>query len=466
MTGARAAVAIVGGGFTGAAVAFHLARLGVEADILVFEPRGRLGAGLAYGGDDPAHRVNVPASRMSLLPDDEDHFARWLAETDALGDDPQAVVGGEAYPRRGEFGRYVDAQLQPLLKSGAVRHIRASVVAMRKLGGLWRIRTEQGETFRAGLAVIATTHPTAGLPPELAPLLGDAGLIVDPLAEGALAPVGRDERVLIVGAGLTAADLVAGLEAQGHRGTITMISRRGLRSRSHPQTPYPGESDFVGDPARKATELLARVRAAVTEATEAGRSWHPVFETLRLQGGDIWRALAPDARRRVARHLRPFWDAHRFRLAPQLDALLAAKLADGSLVLRKARLGAVARRGEALAVELRDLRRKTATTETFERIVVATGPAHGDILRSQTFLGELAAHGALAPDPTGLGISASLDARAVGASGEPDATLFVAGPLARGAFGELMGLPHVALHAQFVANQLATALSEAKQRGG
>ncbi len=148
-----------------------------------------------------------------------------------------------------------------------------------------------------------------------------------------------------------------------------MISRRGLRSRSHPPTPYPAESDFVGDPARKATELLARVRAAVTEATEAGRSWHPVFETLRLQGGDIWRALAPDARRRVARHLRPFWDAHRFRLAPQLDAQLAAKLADGSLVLRKARLGAVARRGEALAVELRDLRRKAATTETFERIV-------------------------------------------------------------------------------------------------
>ncbi len=167
----RAAVAIVGGGFTGAAVAFHLAQTGAEADILVFEPRGRLGGGLAYGGDDPAHRVNVPASRMSLLPDDEGHFARWLAETDALGDDPQAVVGGEAYPRRGEFGRYVDAQLQPLLKSGAVRHIRASVVAMRKVGGLLAHPDRAGETFRARLAVIATTHPKAGLPPELAPLL-------------------------------------------------------------------------------------------------------------------------------------------------------------------------------------------------------------------------------------------------------------------------------------------------------
>ena len=459
MTGATT-IAIVGGGFSGAAVAFHLARAHAPARVLVFEPRARLGGGLAYGGDDPVHRVNVPATRMSLLPEDPDHFARWLAASGVLADDAGAFAGGEAYPRRREFGRYVAQTLAPLVQAGAIRHIRARVVSLSRQGEGWRLRDEAGAVFRADLVVIATTHCPPTLPPPLRGLAADPRVIADPLIDHVVVPISPDERVLILGAGLTAADLVAALDAQGHRGPITLVSRRGLRTRGRTLAGCAPEGDFLSPPARTATALLRQIRAAIRLSESLGGTWEGAIETVRNQGQDIWRALDPAARRRVVRHLRPFWDVHRFRAAPQIEALLDANLKNGSVTLKQARLGAVTADEQGLAVELRDLRAGRSETRRFDRLILAVGPTHRDIFASQPFLGELAAAGVIELDPTELGLRTSRDGRAVGTDGSAEPSLFVAGPLARGTFGELMGLPHVSIYAQFIAGQVAAALEQ------
>ena len=97
----------------------------------------------------------------------------------------------------------------------------------------------------------------------------------------------------------------------------------------------------------------------------------------------------------------------------------------------------------------------------FERVIIATGPAHGDILRAQPYLRELAEAGLVALDQTGLGLRTSRQGRAIGLTGQPEPTLFVAGPLARGTFGELMGLPQVSTYARFIADELLAELSRA-----
>src|SRR5689334_14747448 len=103
-------VAIVGGGFSGSAIAYHLARF-AEAGavrIMVIEPRPWLGGGLAYSTSDPAHRVNVPAARMSIDPDEPGHFLNWLTTNGILNADPDGVMpDGRVLPRRSVFGRYM-----------------------------------------------------------------------------------------------------------------------------------------------------------------------------------------------------------------------------------------------------------------------------------------------------------------------------------------------------------------------
>ena len=355
MSALRPTIAIVGGGFSGAAVAYHLARAGAPADLVVFEPRARLGAGLAYGGDEPAHRINVPASRMSLMPDDGSHFVRWLEASGILEHDPVARSGADAFPRRKDFGRYMAEALRPFAVDGRVRHIRNAVVSVRRACGAWIVRDDAGDVTDADLVVIATTHPSPTPPAELEPLRGDPRLIPDALADGALGRLDGDERVLLVGSGLTAADVVATLDARGHRGRIVMISRRGLRSLGHARRPLAAEGNFVSDPARTASALVHKVRRAVRRAEAEGRTWHPVLDAVRAQGASIWRALTPEARKRVVVRLRPFWDAHRFRAAPQIEATLERKLADRTLELRRARLGTVAAEPGGLTVELIEL---------------------------------------------------------------------------------------------------------------
>jgi len=455
-------VAVIGGGFTGAAVALHLAsqnRAGREARIVVFEPREKLGKGLAYDTDEPANRINVPASKMSLFPDDPESFARWIAETDALaGDETAFASDGQPFPRRHVFGDYAFAMVAPYLSSGAVEHRRTRVTGLTRSKGRWRVSAADGSDLEADLVVLATSHPETAPPWVLSPLAGSPHYITDPTAPGALDAIGRNDRVLIIGNGLTSADVVAALSERGHVGHIVSISRRGLRSRGHPAVAREPFGDFVTQPAFTASQLLFRIRGALREARRLGLGWHPVLDAVRAQGQQIWQALPVQARRRLARHVRPYWDAHRFRIAPQVERVLDDAIRAGRLEVLAASLATASVVGPALNVGVK-LRGSDEIRElTVDSVVVTTGPAHGGILKSQPFLTELEAQGYLALCPTGLGLLCDGRSRALGVDGKVAPGLFIGGPLARGTFGELMGLPQVTDHAVFVADQLSTAL--------
>lgn len=458
----RPVIAIVGGGFTGAAFAYHLVRLLSQGQgavrIVIYEPRAFLGGGLAYDTAEPVHRINVPASRMTLVPGDDEHFQRWLLETDALKHDAEATTaGGHVFTRRSDFGRYVAAQLQPLLDDGAVEHRRNLVRAIEKSEARWRIEAEDGSPLLADLVVLAATHPSPQAPAALTRQLADHPRYVpDATVPGALSGIRPQDRVLVVGAGLTAADVIATLDAAGHTGPITAISRRGLRSRGHNLLAQDPFGDFALPPARSARDLLRRVRQTLADAEAAGVTWHAVFDRLRAQGRNIWQALPAIEQRRLVRFLRSHWDVHRFRIAPQVEAVIERGIVDGRYAFHAASISDV-RRGADETIEVRFRLRHGRGTfdDQYDAVVVTTGPGHGGILSSQPFLTGLGKAGVLRADAVGLGLAVDRQSHAVGADGAVAETLYIAGPLARGTFGELMGLPQVTEHAVFVAENVA-----------
>ncbi|GLS88260.1 hydroxyacylglutathione hydrolase [Cypionkella aquatica] len=451
-------VAIIGGGLSGAAVAYHLAHL-TDADITVIEPRADLGRGMAYATPDPDHRLNVPDHKMTLRSDRPEDFRAWLHSPDAPTlPANSARLSGEIYAPRAVFGAYVAAQLQPLLQEGRLRHLQSKVVSVARAsmgqGGRYTLGLSDSGTLRADIIVLATTHPSAGLPRELANLADDPSLIADPFAEGALASVNPDARVLIVGNGLTSADIVASLHRRGHRGKITALSRHGLRSQPHGPAQPETKADFAAHPPRTALDLLRRARAAVAQDQAMGLTWHAVFDRLRAQGPAIWAALPEPERRRFLRHLRALWDVHRFRIAPQTYEANQQMQRLGRLVSLAARI-VTATPGSPIKLGLQTRHNGTRLTIAVDRVILATGPAHGSVIKSTPALADLAALGLLQPDPLGLGLLTAASGQAVPGSGSADGSLLVAGPLARATVGELMGVPEVITWAEHIAREVA-----------
>jgi uncharacterized NAD(P)/FAD-binding protein YdhS len=90
-----------------------------------------------------------------------------------------------------------------------------------------------------------------------------------------------------------------------------------------------------------------------------------------------------------------------------------------------------------------------------DTMINCTGPSHRSVVRTHPVLAGLAQAGALQADPAALGILVDEQARVVRLDGSTWPNLFVAGPLARGTFGELMGLPQVNTQPRAVAACLA-----------
>jgi uncharacterized NAD(P)/FAD-binding protein YdhS len=445
-------VAIVGGGFSGAMIALQLARSGLGR-ILVFEPRAVLGQGLAYSTQDPAHRINAPACRMSVYPDDPDNFSRWLA---ARGeDDPAGMLpDGRAFPRRAVFGAYVADQLAPWIRSGRIVHVQAAVERLEVTGAGWVVGAGRF-VLHADVAVLATGHPPAAIPAVFRAVATHPGFVADPGRPGALAGVGG--RVLIVGTGLTMADIVATLHQGGRAHKITALSRRGQVPREHAAMVVPAGAPVA--PCATAAALVRAVRAAVVQAQAQGQPWQSVFDALRCQAAALWAALPVAERRRLLRHVRPFWESHRFRLAPATADSLRAGGDDGWLVMAAGTLLEARAESGCIRVTWRVRGGAAIMSEVFDSVVLSIGA--GKICETK-LIAELIRSHVVAPDPTGLGLQCAGGGFVSGAH----APLCLAGPLTRGVFGEMTGVPEIAYQAVEVANVIVrSCVAGRKARG-
>ena len=435
-------IAIVGGGASGVLLAAQLVRKS-RLRVALIERDAHPGLGVAYSTHCLGHLLNVRASDMTALADEPDHFVQWLARDDR-------GFGPADFVPRAIYGQYLQDLLVDAVRrsDGRLQVIGGNVVAIRHEKDGVELDIEDHAPLRARKAVLATGHR----PPSK-----DSGAYFgNPWRDEAIAGLAPDASILLIGTSLTMIDVLISLLEYGHKGPIVALSRRGLVPHHHPPAPIPtpdaDTSDlFTGSLSQRTARFRAKLRA--------GLSWPGLMQLLRPHNNELWHGLDLDQRRRFLRHLRPWWDIHRHRVAPHIGEQIDAARTCGQLSIISGRIEIGRTTNDKVEVTL--IRRGSTEREqrSFDRVVDCRGPRN-EVDVHVPLHAQLVKDGKLRPDPLNQGLDVAPDEALIGLDGTPSDRLFVLGPPTRGRYTEIVAIPDIRLQAADVANGLIAALQQ------
>jgi len=442
-------IAIVGGGAAGTLAAIHLLRRAAPGlRIAMYELSARPGEGVAYSTRRPEHLLNVPAGKMSALPDEPGDFLAWLAtrrEYASAGD-----LSGRYLPRR-DYAAYLAQRLEEARAGSAatfeLHHHR--ITALHR--GADGLRLEwSGGSANAGRVLLATGNAPRPLPARGASALGAPRLLEAWDSEG-LAAIAPDARVCIAGTGLSMVDVVLTLAACGHRGPVHLLSRHGLLPLAHaPDSPVDTGLDVDTLLALDLRARLRVLRQRVAEAAAGGLPWQAVLERLRPRVQTLWRSLDAADQRRFLRHVVRYWDIYRHRIAPEADAVLQDLVRSGRLQLHRARLDLVTSGTRCVHIGARD-RHGAVVALDVEHVINATGVEMRVQAMRNPLLEQLLGDGLAVPGAHGVGLATDMEGRLRDASDVARDDLRVIGSLRIGEAWESLAVPELRQQAQALA---------------
>ncbi len=448
-------VAIIGGGAAAAALLSELLeRQPAQPLHLDWYTGGDTSArGVAYGTRSDRHLLNVRAASMSMFAAKPRGFLDFAQRGD------HTIAGTDFLPRR-LYGDYLEAEVARALENARngghdIRVLPFAVDAVvPENEGVTIIHGE--ENSRVDAAVLAL----GSLPPQPLGGVSEAALetgqyVTEPW--GFLASVKPDSRplkVVLIGLGLTAVDVLLELSAQWPNAQFTAISRHGLLPESHLEAasaPADDSSDLI-ESMRDAPDIRTWVRL-LREAAAQNSDWRTVIDSLRPHTPTLWRLLPLAERARFLRHARWAWERVRHRMAPQVMTSMVELEVDGRLQRRRGRLQAVDVAGGKLHLDIRSPRDGTISSMDAD-VVIQTVGLNTDVRRTKhRLIRQLATNGHVTPDPLGLGCEGTSEGR-LQHDGQSWPHLYAIGTLLRGTLWESTAMPEIRQQARNLAERI------------
>ena len=455
---AQRTIVIVGAGFSGTLVAANLlkAQHWSATQVVLIERAAAIARGTAYAERSFPYLLNVPAGRMSADPNSPLDFLNF-----AQNHIPDATA--EDFLPRELYGKYLEATLLDAEVSAAThvefKRVKGDVCGIEPAEQAgYRVVLADGRQFDADDVVLALGNPgPADLPGTQQ--LGDH-YISNPWAGPR--PFTAGETVLLVGTGLTMADVAMAASSETKdRVTIHAMSRHGLIPPSQTQfsqnTCKAESGAMLRAASFSALTLLRSVRELADDTERRGGDWRETITFIRNIAPQLWQRLPAREKRRLLRHIRPYWDIHRHRLPSQTLARMnhlrrhqklnvhAGRLMEFELVLATSKV----------RVTWRPRGTDEAQTLLVDRVINCTGPDYNIRRSRDPLMRSLLTQGLAVSDPLNLGIRTGAYGALINAQGEAAPNLFYVGPMLRADHWEATAAQELRGYAERLAGYLS-----------
>ena len=444
---------IAGGGTSGSLLALHLLRSDVEKKftITIAERSGAFGGGLAYGAHNrPHHLLNVRVKQLSCFADAPDDFHDFLLSTGR-------TVSADEFVPRVFFGEYLAHRLQQAVQEsgGRLKLVAAEITAAQRNNDEVRCTLSNGTELRGTHLALACGNLLPAPPAAAATVVSHAAYEKNPWHYDTFHGLDAGATVLLIGSGLTMADLVCELYSRGHRGKIVSVSPHGFLPAQHqpPQMSWPPFGEQMLAAADLGTQLRL-FRGQLREAEKLGIGWTAVTDSLRpwlqklwLQGNDQWR-------NDFMQHLRHIWGVARHRLPPATAAVVYECIARGQLTVAAGRITALEAKDHSIVAQWKPRGKHALQTLEAAKVVNCTGPSAKWLSEGNALVKHLAANGNAAYDRAALGLNATENGHLIDAAGNEQHNLIALGPMIRGVLWEITAVAEIRSQAALLAEKL------------
>ncbi|MFC4310406.1 FAD/NAD(P)-binding protein [Steroidobacter flavus] len=460
MAGLLRTIVIVGGGFSGTVVAANLLRRPPPGPtrLILIERADQVARGAAYAERGFPYLLNVPASRMSANSAAPKEFLEFAQRR-------IPKVTGEDFLPRTLYGEYLSEVLlaAQLSAPGNIRLeiVKGAVANLRRIERHLplRVELEDGRRFTADDVVLALGNPKPASLSAARDVLTHPAYIADPWTVDL--KFARSQTVLLIGTGLTTADIINVAASDPQRTpTLHALSRHGLVPPR--QTPFRPDA-FKGDgnalllaASTSLRRLVNTVRLLANEAEQMGGDWREAITFVRNMAPTIWQRLPERDRVRFLRHVRAHWDIYRHRLPPELIQKMDTLRNAERLTIHAGHIKQIIPREERIEVVWRPRGKQQLRTQQFDRVINCTGPDYAIARSTEPVWRNLVQCGLAVPDSLGLGLRTGPNGAVVDADGWPGPHLFYVGPMLRADHWEATAAHELRGHAEKLAALLAT----------
>ena len=452
-------IAISGGGFSGSMAAVNLARLSAESlRVIVINGKRALGRGAAYGTNRPEHLLNVAARNMSALPDHPTHFVDWLRSRSEFNDVTDGELREMFVPRK-IYGDYICGLVANCLHPIDPRSQVDLQVIDDEAVHVSMEADEASITLKNGAPVAADTVllATGNQPPATfrcnAPLTYDRRYCADPWGDWHKQLPEPGRRIVLLGTGLTAVDVIVSLTALHWQGTITAVSRSGLLPRPHFRgIAYP---DYIPADFESLTlgELVHVVQQQCQRLERMSQNPAIAIDKLRPYTQRIWRSLSLSDRQTFVRNYSAKWNSIRHRIAISVHQCVTDALDTGQLEILERQVESLEATDDCLNVVLQDNAGEHSAIAA-ELVINCTGPQARMSHTDSPLLRNLLDDGLIRSDELDMGIEVNDDYQAVDAAGQASGRLYAIGPLLRGTRWETTAVPELRGQAMAIAHSI------------